>query len=110
MSWGLPDLTGVPSAVRATIKAEVWEKGGRSSKDQLSLDIDPYPYYVGLKRPDLRYWYIQNGQKIQVPVIALTPDGNEAAGRILDYKIYRNETANLKIKGGDICILDNLFK
>jgi len=92
IDWDLPVLTGVPSAVRASIKAEVWEKGGRSSKDHLLIDIDPYPYFVGLKRPDLKYWYAQTGQKIQIPVIVLTPDGKEAAGRTLNYKIYRNET------------------
>jgi uncharacterized protein YfaS (alpha-2-macroglobulin family) len=89
--WSLPSLRGVPSAINALIKAEVWEKGGRSSKDQLSVNIDPYPYYIGIKSPELKYWYAQTGMDYQIPVIVLSPEGTEAAGRTVQYKVYRNE-------------------
>lgn len=89
--WPLPDFRGVPSAINTLINAEVWEKGGRSSKNQRTVGIDPYPYYVGIKRPDLRYGYAQTGQDYQIPLVVLSAEGEVAAGRTIQYRIYRNE-------------------
>ena len=90
ITWQLPDFSGVPSEIDALIKGEVWEKGGRSSKNQMVLPIDPYAFYVGIKRPDLKYWYAQTGQDYKIPVIMVTPDGKEIAGKTLRYRIYKN--------------------
>ncbi|MBN1408066.1 MAG: hypothetical protein JW956_09760, partial [Calditrichaceae bacterium] len=89
-SWTLPDFSNVPGAVRAEIKGEVWEKGGRSSKNKIYLNIDPYQNYVGIKRPEVKWGYLQTGQEYEVPVILLSPEGREVAGRSLQYKIYRS--------------------
>ena len=88
--WTLPDFSNVPGAIRAIIKGEVWEKGGRSSKNQISVNIDPYPNYVGIKRPKVKWGYLQTGQEYEAPVILLSPEGREVAGRTLQYRIYRS--------------------
>ncbi|MEJ2542647.1 MAG: MG2 domain-containing protein, partial [Calditrichaceae bacterium] len=88
--WTLPDLSNVPGAIQAVIKGEVWEKGGRSSKNQIRVSIDPYPNYVGIKRPKVKWGYLQTGQEYEAPVILLSPDGKEVAGRTLQYRIYRS--------------------
>lgn len=91
LRWSLPDFRGAPSAITALITAEVRERGGRSSKNQQTVMIDPYPYYVGIKRPDLLYGYAQTGQDYQMPLLVLSAEGEVAAGRTIQYRIYRNE-------------------
>ena len=88
--WTLPDFSNVPGAILAIIEGEVWEKGGRSSKNQISVNIDPYPNYVGIKRPAVKWGYLQTGKEYEAPVILLSPEGKEVAGRTLQYKIYRS--------------------
>ena len=90
-NWKLPDFSGVPSALKMLLRAEVWEKGGRSSKNQLTVNTDPYPYYVGIKKPDFKYWYAQTNQDYLIPMVVLSAAGLESPGRTVYYKIYRNE-------------------
>ncbi len=89
--WPLPDMTTAPAAVQAVISAKVFEKGGRSSKQELRIPIDPYTNYVGLKRPRMRYWYAKTGQELHIPVVLLNRLGEIQPGRTLHYRIYRNQ-------------------
>jgi uncharacterized protein YfaS (alpha-2-macroglobulin family) len=91
IKWTLPSFDGAPCAIQADLQAKVLEKGGRASKNRISLDIDPYPYYVGMQEPELEYWYASTGQELKIPVILLNPQGKETAGKALNYRIYKNQ-------------------
>ena len=90
--WVLPRFYGTPSALNLVLTARVFEKGGRASRKTLTVPVEVYPTYVGLKRPELRWGYAQVGQRLSVPVIAVNATGTAQAGRRLSYRVYRNTT------------------
>ena len=92
VKWDVPKFSGAPGPLTGILKARVLEKGGRSSKQRLRLEIHPYKYYVGLQKPDLPYRYARTGQKINIAVILVTPAGDTAPGRSLTYRIYRSRS------------------
>jgi len=91
LAWAFPTFMNVPSALKGQLIARVIEKGGRASRNFVEINIDPYPYYVGIKAPDLEYSYARTGQKLNLPVVIVDPAGTAQAGRTLYYRIYRNE-------------------
>ncbi len=91
VGWSLPSLENSPSAINAHITAKVFEKGGRPNQNFISIPIDPFPYYVGLLKPELRYSYTRVNTTLQIPIILIDPQGGEIAGKILNYRIYRNQ-------------------
>ncbi|MBN2707819.1 MAG: alpha-2-macroglobulin family protein [Calditrichaceae bacterium] len=88
--WQLPDFSGVPGAISADINAKVFDQGGRYTQSGMKAAIDPYEFYVGIKRPRLKYWYAATGQELEAPVILLNRQGKEEAGHTLKYRIYKN--------------------
>jgi alpha-2-macroglobulin len=62
-----------PGPVRAQVQASVFEQSGRSVTATKSAIIDPYPYYIGMKR--FESGWLQSGKAHKVPVVAVTPDG-----------------------------------
>ena len=90
--WTLPDLAGAPSGLEAALTARVLEKGGRPNHGRARVPVDPYDYYVGLKKPDLDYGYARVGEPVAVPVVATDVDGQPAAGRSLRCRVYRGAT------------------
>ena len=90
--WTLPDLAGSPSGLEAALSARVLEKGGRPNHGRARVPVDPYDYYVGLKKPDLDYGYARVGAPVAVPVVATGVDGRPAAGRSLRCRVYRGAT------------------
>ncbi|MBD3225938.1 MAG: hypothetical protein GF313_14510 [Caldithrix sp.] len=89
--WQRPLLDKAPSAVTGIIEARLTEPGGRSSKKQKMLDIDPYPYYVGMQQPSVRYGYLNTGKAVDIPVIVVSADGKVRDNLTLNYRIYRSE-------------------
>jgi len=90
IDWQLPPLDEVPSAITAQVTAKVTEKGGRDSRNDVFLPVDPYPYYVGLQKPTFRWGYGQVGQPVKINVVLADAAGHTVSGRSLSYRIYRN--------------------
>ena len=88
VGWKMPYLTNVPSAITAKIKAEVFEKGGRSSKKNQLLHIDPYEYYVGIESLSDKWSKI--GTPFSANVILVDKDGQPKVGEELQVCIYKN--------------------
>ena len=89
-NWSISDLGEPPGALLLQVDARVLEKGGRAVRETKTLPYDPYPYYVGLKKPELAYGYTQIGEDLSVPCVVLDTKGEPAEGKNLTYKIYRN--------------------
>ena len=62
-----------PGPVHALIQATVFEPGGRSVTASANTTIDPYPFYIGLKRSGESYVHTGDKQKFQV--ITVLPNG-----------------------------------
>jgi len=59
------------------ITARVRETGGRGVTARTRLRVDPYPYYLGIERPES---YAEPGRPTAFSWVAVTPDGEEAPG------------------------------
>ena len=73
----LPEGAAVPSTLSAVITARVREAGGRGVTARTRLRVDPYPWYLGLKRPES---YVEPGRSTALSWVAVTPDGEEIPG------------------------------
>jgi uncharacterized protein YfaS (alpha-2-macroglobulin family) len=62
-----------PGPVRAQIQASVFEQSGRSVTATTSAVIDPYPFYIGMKR--FESGWLKSGKLHKVAVVAVRPDG-----------------------------------
>ncbi len=77
----LPPERRVPSSLSAVITARVQEQGGRGVTALTRLEVHPYPYFLGLRRPTGGYPDL--GEAIELDWVAVTPDGTDArAGRL----------------------------
>ncbi len=91
VSWQLPSLSEAPSRLSAILRARVLEKGGRPNSTARMVHIDPFEAYVGLQKPDMDYGFTRINTPLEMPVVAVTPDGEAAPGRTLMYRIFHNE-------------------
>ncbi|HQU74353.1 MAG TPA: MG2 domain-containing protein, partial [Calditrichia bacterium] len=89
--YNMPTLQEAPSRLMATFTAKVFEKGGRPNTGILNIPVDPFPYYVGLQKPELDWGYARVGATLSIPTILLDGEGQPAAGRQLTYRIYQGE-------------------
>lgn len=62
-----------PGPVRAQIQASVFEQSGRSVTATTAAVIDPYPFYIGMKR--FESGWLKSGKLQKVAVVAVRPDG-----------------------------------
>jgi len=91
VSWELPSLSEAPSRLFANLRARVLEKGGRPNSTARMVHIDPFEVYVGLRKPDMDYGFTRTNASLEVPVVAVTPDGETVSGRTLMYRVFHNE-------------------
>ena len=91
VSWELPSLSEAPSRLSANLRARVLEKGGRPNSTARMVHVDPFEVYVGLRKPDMDYGFTRINNSLEVPVVAVTPDGETAPGRTLMYRVFHNE-------------------
>ena len=84
MSWQFPSLSEAPSRLSAILRARVLEKGGRPNSTARMVHIDPFEAYVGLRKPDLDYGFTRINASLEVPVVAVTPDGEGRAWTHVD--------------------------
>ena len=70
----IPEGLRPASSLQAQISARVQETGGRGVNSLRRVNVDPYPYYLGLKRktPDE---YAEPGKEIEFEYVALSPKG-----------------------------------
>lgn len=96
----MPEGAPVPSSLEAMVTARVSEQGGRGVAALSRLRVDPYPYYVGLRR--LGEGYPSPGQPIELEYVAVSPDGKETASGGLRAELYKDNwnTVLRRVPGG----------
>lgn len=72
----------------AFLNAEVFEQGGRSTKNVLNVELRKYDYFVGIKKLESKY--ISSNSKISFDVIVSDLKEKLIKGKKLEYKIYQN--------------------
>ena len=63
-----------PGPIQALVQASVFEQGGRAITATKATVIDPYPFYIGMKRPNAGSW-LKSGDNHKLSVITVRPDG-----------------------------------
>lgn len=89
VTYTLPELSESPSALEARLEARVYEPGGRPNTARLTLPVDPYPRYVGIRLPETEYGVARVGAEQQLAMVVVSPDGKTVPGRPLRYRIYQ---------------------
>ena len=82
----------LPPKVKAYYMTKIYEKGGRFSKDETSIEVMPHDTYVGIKMPDTdgHFLYVDSHQKVDFAVV--DANGNALSGRRdLSVKLYKLE-------------------
>jgi len=91
VNWPSPDFSKAPGRLRAKFNIKVFEKGGRFAQKDITVPIEPFKNFVGVKRPNLRWGYAQIDKELDIPVILVDQEGQSVSGKPLKYKIYRNQ-------------------
>lgn len=82
----------LPPKVKAYYMTTVYEKGGRFSKDETSIDVMPHAVYVGLKMPETERYCLEVDTKHTVKIAVTDANGNVMTGRRdLTVKLYKLE-------------------
>ncbi|MFW6198490.1 MAG: alpha-2-macroglobulin family protein, partial [Acidobacteriota bacterium] len=85
----LPEDLRVPSSLTAVITARVQEQAGRGVASRLRVDVDPVPYYLGLRRTG--QGYAEPGAAETFEWVAVEPSGDAAEAGRLRAELYREE-------------------
>lgn len=72
----IPEGILAPSALDCTIQAVVKEVGGRAVTSHVKRVIDPYPYYIGIRKAF--EGYASSGEPVKFDYVILSPDGKNA--------------------------------
>ena len=89
--WPLPALEKTPSALRAVLQSRVFERGGRPNTHRRVLPIEPYDYYVGIKKPAFDYGYAPVGTELKFSAVLVDTRGRPTPDRTLHYRIYKSD-------------------
>jgi uncharacterized protein YfaS (alpha-2-macroglobulin family) len=84
----MPAGAPVPSSLEAVVTARVQEQGGRGVSALSRLRVDPYPYYIGLRRTV--EGAAQPNKEVQLEFVALSPDGKEVPSGALRADLYQD--------------------
>ncbi|MFW6035729.1 MAG: MG2 domain-containing protein [Halothermotrichaceae bacterium] len=88
LSWDLPEIEKVPSALRVQINSKVLQKGGRPVPEEKIIPVNVYDHYVGIKQLD--NYSQEMGSKVKFDVIlASADDGKLIPDQKLKYSIYK---------------------
>ena len=87
--WNPPAFEDAPSAVTATVTARVFERGGRPTTEAVRVPIDPYPAYVGIRKPPATWTALDKACSLSA--VLVDPAGSPIPGRELEVKVFRNE-------------------
>ncbi|MBN1352217.1 alpha-2-macroglobulin family protein, partial [candidate division KSB1 bacterium] len=83
----IPDQIRPPSALRGVIMATVSEPGGRAVSAYETIDIHPYPLYLGLRRD--AEGYAEPGKKALFHYVVLDNSGNEIDLQRLNVSVFK---------------------
>jgi uncharacterized protein YfaS (alpha-2-macroglobulin family) len=83
----MPAGAPVPSSLEAVVTARVQEQGGRGVSALSRLRVDPYPYYVGLRRP--AEGAAKPGEEVGLEYVTLSPEGKEVPSGALRADLYQ---------------------
>lgn len=67
----IPDGLQPPSSLQAQVIARVQESGGRGVTSRRMINVDPYPYYLGIKRSESER-YAEPGKEVVFEFVALS--------------------------------------
>lgn len=82
----------LPPKVKAYYQTRVYEKGGRFSKDETSIEVLPHSIYVGIKMPDTEGYCLDVDKEHLVQLAVTDQNGNSMSGRRdLSIKLYKLE-------------------
>ncbi len=82
----MPKATDAPGMLMADLICKVSEPGGNSSTVANTVRFSPFSHYVGI---DLKETDYETDKDLALKVVCVDADGKAAAGRELEYKIYR---------------------
>ena len=86
------DSDNLPPKVKATFMTRVFEKGGRFSKDEASIEVLPHSLYVGIKMPETEGHCLDVDKDHIVQLAVTDQNGNSMSGRRdLSIKLYKLE-------------------
>jgi uncharacterized protein YfaS (alpha-2-macroglobulin family) len=83
----IPDNFSPPSALKGIFAATIKEQGGRAVSSFTTVDIHPYPVYIGLKAKN--EGYVDVGKKFETECVVLNPNGEKAKGKSLKVDIFK---------------------
>lgn len=86
----------VPSMLRVSSRVGVMEEGGRWVYKSVNLDWFPRQVMVGISLPQDR----NTGKALEIGAAAVTIDGEAAAVKKLDYKIFRKVSQRVAYESG----------
>ncbi|MDD5091107.1 MAG: alpha-2-macroglobulin family protein, partial [Candidatus Wallbacteria bacterium] len=86
--WKIPLMGSVPSGLVLKIDSRVLEKGGRPVLQQVSVPLDHYGRFVGIKASDSDY--PQTGKPLSFQVVLVDREGEPVAGVKLRYRMLLN--------------------
>ena len=69
----IPQGVLAPSALACTIQAVVKEVGGRAVTSHVKRIIDPYPYYIGIRKA--AEGYASSGEPVKFDYVIVSPEG-----------------------------------
>jgi len=76
--------------VRASLRATVFEKGGRSVSGAAGATLHPLPHYLGLRRNSESY-HVEEGADAALEMVVVGPDGKAIAGVPMAGKVFEIE-------------------
>ena len=86
------DSDRLPPKVKAYYLTKIYEKGGRFSKDETSIEVLPHSTYVGIKMPDTQGHCLEVDKTQAVSIAVTDANGNAISGhRNLSVKLYKLE-------------------
>ncbi len=82
----------LPPKVKAYYMTRIFEKGGRFSKDETSIEVLPHSIYVGIKMPETKGHCLEVDKNQLVQIAVTDANGNSMTGRRdLSIKLYKLE-------------------
>jgi len=86
-TWQRDEALSLPSAGILRLSADVIDKGGRASTENINLPWNPWQAYVGIRTDNS---FLQRNKENEVEIVLLDNDGNLISGEELTLKIYEN--------------------
>ena len=84
------DSENLPPKVKAYYLTRIYEKGGRFSKDETSIEVLPHSTYVGIKMPETDGYCLDVNKDHLVQLAVTDANGNAISGnRELSVKLYK---------------------